>query len=334
MLSSRNINTSFTSAAKSQLDNYRQALHVIDQRRKGLITSLKTPWKKFNDEGISGIDWGSFVVFGARSGVGKTLAKDQLIRECFRLNQNTDIEVVEFQFEMPGDKHALRQLTGTTKIPYEVLNSKDEPLKEELYNKLEELVEVKLANYKMPLVIDHPLTVDQMREEINYYSGNRFKDKKVIYTLDHTLLVRRKQKQTERELLIDLSLMVTELKNKYADRIMFIFLSQLNRNILDPARSENGKTGNYINDSDIAGSDSIMQAADMVIGMNRPGKFSITIYGPGKHRIDNINTVVWHVIKNRYAEPGNMLWFELDGTAMSLKEINEPDSRNNSELSF
>ena len=329
MLSTKNINSGFETQALNQIENYKRALRVVKGRKDGIITSLTTPWKKFNDEGINGIDWGSFVVFGARSGVGKTMAKDQLVREAYRLNQNTDIEIVEFQFEMPGDKHALRQLVGTTGIDYNILNSKDQPLNDETYRKLEELVNEKLANRKMPLVIDVPLGVQQMKEEMDYYSRVVFKDKKVIYTLDHSLLVRRKPKQNERDMLIELSLMITEMKNKYADRFIFILLSQLNRNILDPSRNENGKIGNYINDSDIAGSDSIMQAADIVVGMNRPGKFNITTYGVAKHLITSQNTVVWHMIKTRYSEPGNMLWFEIDGSTMSLVEVEEPDVKPN-----
>lgn len=331
MLSSKNLDNGFESRAKNQIENYRHALRVIKQRKEGLITSLQTPWAKFNSEGLGGIDWGSMVVFAARSSVGKTLAKDQIIREAYQLNQKIarDLEIIEFQFEMPGDKHALRQLVGTTKLDYNLINSNPNPLDDTTYQKLEDLIENQLAKRKMPMVIDTPLTVNEMKREIDYYSGTVYPDKKIIYTLDHTLLVRKSGRQTERDLLIELSLMITEMKNKYNNNILFIILSQLNRNILDPSRNENGKTGNYINDSDIAGSDSIMQHADVVVGMNRPAKFNITVYGPGKHMIPDHNIVVWHMIKTRYSEPGNMLWFKLDGKLMKLIEIQEPEKRKN-----
>ena len=72
-----------------------------------------------------------------------------------------------------------------------------------------------------------------------------------------------------------------------------------------------------------------MQHADVVVGMNRPAKFNITVYGPGKHMIPDHNIVVWHMIKTRYSEPGNMLWFKLDGKLMKLIEIQEPEKRKN-----
>lgn len=53
---------------------------------------------------------------------------------------------------------------------------------------------------------------------------------------------------------------------------MFIVLSQLNRNVDNPERNEDGKYSNYILESDIFGGDALLQHADTVIGINRPAK--------------------------------------------------------------
>ena len=54
---------------------------------------------------------------------------------------------------------------------------------------------------------------------------------------------------------------------------MFICLSQLNRNIDNPERAIDGKYGNYILESDIFGSDAMLQHADTLIGLNNPVLF-------------------------------------------------------------
>ncbi len=42
---------------KNQKAGYLEALEYIKGRREGVITSLKTPWLKFNDATTDGIEW-------------------------------------------------------------------------------------------------------------------------------------------------------------------------------------------------------------------------------------------------------------------------------------
>ena len=51
----------------------------VDDRRKGNIKSLLTPWPGLNKAGVNGIEWGSLITIGARPGAGKTLIVSQIL---------------------------------------------------------------------------------------------------------------------------------------------------------------------------------------------------------------------------------------------------------------
>ena len=109
-----------------------------------------------------------------------------------------------------------------------------------------------------------------MREQIDMYM-DKHKGKRTIITLDHTILVKRAPYQNNRlDMLFELGEFFTQCKRDYP--CLFIALSQLNRNIDNPDRAINGKYGNYVLESDIFGSDAMLQHADTLIRINRPAK--------------------------------------------------------------
>ncbi len=111
------------------------------------------------------------------------------------------------------------------------------------------------------------------------------------------------------------------MKKEYP--IAFIILSQLNRGIDKPERNEDGKYGNYILESDIFGSDALLQHADLVVGLNRPGKQKIRFYGPDRYIIENDKVLVMHFLKCRNGDV-RMSFFNAAFEKMSIEEINTP----------
>ena len=71
---------------KSQKEGLKESLDYLKGRKEGVITSIKTPWSKFNDATTDGLEWNTLTVIAGRPGSGKTLIKDQIIREAFVLN--------------------------------------------------------------------------------------------------------------------------------------------------------------------------------------------------------------------------------------------------------
>jgi len=275
---------------RTQRESFIESLSYLQGRQSGKITSLKTPWSKFNDATTDGLEWHSTTVIGARPGTGKTLIKDLIITAAFKLNPMMNFRVLEFQFEMLGKNSAIREYSQYIERSYKYLCSADGKLTDEDFEKCKAYAKAKL---QYPIdIIEDACTVPEFREAIEDYMlshSSMDKDGKRIYkntivTLDHSLLLDNAPYGDDMSMLKALGKTVTALKRKYP--IAFIILSQLNRNIDNPDRNEDGKYGNFILSSDIFGSDALLQHADTLIGLNLPGKQRLNYYGVERYIIN------------------------------------------------
>jgi len=308
---------------ESQNRDFNEALKYMKRRQEGTEKSIYTPWPKFNDAGTDGLEWNTLTILGGRPGSGKTLIKDQIIRESFELNPHDDYRVLEFNFEMVGKTSAIREFSSLTGKTYKELCSAGSVLSTSTLNQCYEY-----AKQRVTLPIDKintPMTISQMRDQIDMYMEFH-KGKKTIITLDHTLLVKKapNQNNSAQAMLFDLGEFFTQTKREYP--CMFIVLSQLNRNIDNPDRAVNGKYGNYILESDIFGSDAMLQHADMLIGINRPAKQKIRYYGPDRYIIKDDKTLVFHFLKARNGDV-RMSFFKAEFEKMRISEMNAPPTQ-------
>jgi replicative DNA helicase len=289
---------------KDQKQGFVDSLVYLKGRMDGHIRSLKTPWEKFNDATTDGLEWHSMTVIGGRPGSGKTLIKDQIVRESFKLNPDEKFRVLEFQFEMLARTSAIREFSSVLGKSYKYLCSADGKLSNE---DLTVCYEHAKERVKIPIdIVEEPLTVNELRETITAYMNHHaVKNEdgtvdftKTVVTLDHSLLLKKAPFEKDKfDTLYNLGEMITELKRRYP--IAFIVLTQLNRGIDNPERNEDGKYGNYILESDIFGSDALLQHADTLIGINRPAKQKIRFYGPYNYIIENDRVLVLHFLKCR-----------------------------------
>ena len=298
---------------------FSEALKYMNARQKGEEKSIYTPWPKFNDAATDGLEWNTLTVIGGRPGSGKTLIKDQIIRESFALNPHDKFRVLEFQFEMVGRTSAIREFSSMTGKTYKELCSAGSILQPEVLNKCLLYAKERVKN---PVdIISTPLTVNQMREQIDMYM-DLHKGEKTIITLDHTMLVKRAPYQNNTlDMMFELGEFFTQCKRDYP--CLFIALSQLNRNIDSPERAIDGKYGNYILESDIFGSDAMLQHADMLIGINRPAKQKIRYYGPDRYIIEDDKTLVLHFLKARNGD-ARMSFFKAKFEQMKIEEMLTP----------
>jgi hypothetical protein len=332
--------TSKPKAWKSQRDGFRESLSYMQGRMKGEITSIKTPWAKWNDASTDGIEWHTVTVIGGRPGSGKTLIKDQIIREAFKLNPGNDFRVLEFQFEMLARASAIREYSSHLGRTYKYLCSADGKLTEQ---ELVACYEYAKERVKFPIdIVEEPCTVHDFIEIIKSYMeehatmeppkevdttssvpNNLVKVyKKTIISLDHTILLRKASYEKDKmDTLYALGEALTSLKRIYP--IAFIILSQLNRNIDNPERAENGKYGNYVLESDFFGADAMLQHADMLVGLNRPGKHKINFYGPDRYIIEDDKVLVIHFIKCRNGDT-RMSFFKAEFEKMRISEMATP----------
>jgi len=107
--------------------------------------------------------------------------------------------------------------------------------------------------------------------------------------------------------------------------IAFIVLSQLNRNIDDPKRTMDGEYGNYVLDSDIYGSDALLQHADVVVGINKPSLRKIRQYGPERFIIDDPDLLPFHFLKSRNGTT-RLSFFRFDRNTIRIEQAPTPGS--------
>jgi replicative DNA helicase len=316
---------------------YIDALAEIDGYRKGILSSCKTPWPKVNDAGLDGLEWNSMVVIGGRPGAGKTLIKKQIIRNVFTLNPGQNIRCLEFQFEMMSKVDAKREFTSVVNKSYKELHAKGADGVSDI--EFEKLKVHAREQIKFPVdIIEQSKTVNQIVEIVKDYmethsvmenyldnETDTVKQKKVykktVITLDHSILVKREQKESFLDMLYSLGEALTGLKREYP--ILFIILSQLGRQVENPDRAEEGQYANYILESDLFGGDALFQHADMVIGVNRPAKRFIKFFGPEKYIIDDDTVLVFHFLKVRNGDP-RMSFFRAKFKTMEVEEMPTP----------
>lgn len=307
---------------KTQKEGLQESLQYLKDRKDGKITSIKTPWSKFNDATTDGLEWNTLTVIGGRPGTGKTLIKDQIIRESFILNPKEKFNVLEFQLEMLARTSMIREYSSVLGKTYKHLCSADGKLSEEDLLRCYEYAKKKVG---LPIdIVEEAVDVDGFQSTIEEYMEEKKVDGqyvKTIITLDHSILLKKKPGQQRMDALADLGEVLTYLKRRYP--IMFIILSQLNRNIDAPERNEQGKYGNYILESDIFGGDALLQHADTVIGINRPAKQKIQYYGPDRYIIKDETTLVMHFLKCRNGDT-RMSFFNAEFYKMKISEAETP----------
>jgi len=309
----------------SERDALRKALLKMKARRSGELKSLKSSWPKFNDAFCDGLEWRTITVVGARPGTGKTLFMEQLISDIIEENKDHKFRVLKFQFEMLDETNGIRKLSLNTASDYNTLMSKGEPVDKDLYLRCVQYYEETEKTDVIDVVYD-PCTVDEMCATIHYemdkYKNDDGTYNNMLVAIDHSALFKNGKGQKDKfEMLGALGEALTMMKKRYP--VAFVVLSQLNRNIDDPKRAIDGDYGNYVLDSDIYGSDALLQHADVVLGINKPSIRKIRQYGPDRYIIADEDILVFHFLKSRNGTT-RISFFKLDRGVMRIIEIPTP----------
>ena len=310
----------------SERSSLEKGSRKMKARREGKLPSLISIWPKFNDAFCDGLEWKTITVVGARPGTGKTLFMDQLVSDIVKLNANQVFRVLKFQMEMVDETSAIRKFGLITGADYGTLMSKDGRLIDrDMFQKCVDYYNESSKNDIVNVIYD-ACTVKEMCASIHYeFERHKNKDgtyKNLLVTIDHSALFTLDKYQKDKFVMLGvLGEALTMMKKKYP--VAFVVLSQLNRNIDDPKRQIEGTYGNYILDSDIYGSDALLQHADVVMGINKPSIRKIRKYGPEKFIIEDPDTLVFHFLKSRNGTVRTS-FFKLDRTTMRIEEMTTP----------
>ena len=150
---------------------YEEALVYMEKRAEGKIHSFKTPWDKINSAGILGFEYNSIIIIAARPGGGKTLMKDQIIREGFKINRQKNIDS-----EIESEGVRVDQ------------------------NLIDKCRQYAASASKYPIdIVDKPGPVEYLRATIiaymEYHFAKNSKYPKTVVTLDHSVLVKKAKNQ-------------------------------------------------------------------------------------------------------------------------------------------
>jgi len=296
-----------------------EILNYIDNRRKGIVRSLRTKWKKFNRQCMGGIEPNTIYTIAGVSGSGKSSFANSMETDLFDLNSREDFIVLSFSLEMLSSKQVGRKLSykvqKTTTDLYSGHFDAAKKVTDEDFKTLSEHAEA-IKQYPI-YYVDRPGTVDQIRNTIRDFSRQPFaKGKWIVIFFDHTLLTRGKSGESERITLFELQKMFMEVK-KYG-RTSIIQLSQMNREIEDKERLATPSL-HYPMRRDIFGGDSVFQAADYVIVLHRPELLGIRAYGQSNLPVKDL--IYMHFLKVREGEP-KILVFKNNLKYNSIEELN------------
>lgn len=273
----------------------------IHDRKTGITKSLKTSFEKFNYVCLGGFEPNCVYTIAGISGSGKSSFLNRLETDLVDLNPNENIAVLNFNLEMLSSRQIGRKLSRALKITTSELYSGRDYLTNYDYKRVTNEVE-NIKHYPI-YYVDKPGNVDEIRNTVMDFMENEGKGKWVIITLDHTLLVKKKQGEDERRTLSELQDLFVELK-KYGKNTI-IQLSQMNRNIESVERIKNISM-HYPMRTDIFGGDSIFQASDVVMVIHRPELIlKEGAYGLGNLPIGGL--IYLHFLKVREGELGIVL---------------------------
>jgi hypothetical protein len=314
--------------------SYTRTINYLKGRLDGTIKSLVTPWKSLNAACLDGLEWGTTLLLAARPGIGKSILQDQLVNESFDLNPAQNFRVLKWELEMLDITTNIRELSAHLGKSYQYLCSAGhkelegemsvEDLKKCIDYFAQKAKKKDDGEREFPIdVISTPPTVEEFEQQCELYAAS-YPDTNILVTVDHIRLIRKDGYKDENKMLYDLGEAIIRMKRNSSrpNKITFVLLTHLNRNVDKDNRSEPGTYGNYMVESDIFGSDSMAQACDVITAWDRPAKRQITQYGPKRYIVQE-RMLVSQNLKVRNGDTG-MTFYEALYEEMRIVEIPEP----------
>jgi len=303
-----------------------EILKYIDDRRHGVSKSLRTKWRKFNNQCMGGIEPNTIYTIAGISGSGKSSFVNSLETDLFDLNKKEDFVVLSFSFEMLSARQVGRKLSykmrKTTSELYGGNLDIYKKLSDDDYQRAKDHTD-RISKYPI-YYVDKPGTVEEIGNTIDIFQEKMLgTNKSLIVILDHTLLTKGGQGSRERETLYELQ--KTFIEKKKVGKTTIIQVSQMNRNVEGNERILNPAM-HYPMRSDLFGSDALFQASDYVLVLHRPETLGIEKYGPSKEPVKN--RIYMHFLKVREGEPkilkflNNLQYNSIDEIDDTLKIVN------------
>lgn len=305
-------------------DSATEILNYIDKRRRKLINPLVTRWPKFNKLIGGGFEWGTVISIAGISGSGKSSFINTLETDLIDLNPKEDLVILAFSFEMISAKQVGRKLSYKLKKTTSELYSGESLISDIEYDYIESTTD-DIKEYPI-YYVDDPGTVEDIESTISFFQETIAKNKWLIVTIDHTLLVNG----AEGERAIIANLQKTLIRRKKIGKTTIIQLSQMNRNIESTDRINNPLL-HYPQRGDLSSSDSVFQGSDIVIVIHRPEILGLMSYGVKNMSVKD--AIYLHFLKNREGSI-KILRFINDLKYNNIKEPEDDDPQGQQQIDF
>lgn len=252
----------------------------VDDRRNGRIKSLTTKYPKLNKALMGGIELDTITCVSALSGAGKSTLSKTIRDSIHFLNKDVAHKQYVFNFEMIAHQQIGRSMVTETKMPLRKLYSVDEPLSDEQFKELEKYYE-ELSKRDIDF-IETPHNPKVIADSIVYYWEKECKAKglTLVYEIDHALLCKGLEGQSEKERVDMLMYLLVDVKKYISSQgghSVGIVLSQMNRDIRKIERITKKELHRPLT-SDLFGASSIEQCSDYIVFVHMPAKLSISSY--------------------------------------------------------
>ena len=286
-----------------------QSIVIVKNAMNGERDVYPTKWARLNRNLLGGLQKGKMYVIAGRPGVGKSAFSNQLVFDVLDQNQDKNIIVLYWSFEMPGHQQIMRSASKEVNKEILELLSVEARLKDEDFKNYANRVD---RFRKYPIYFNSiPRTMDYIKQTNEHVFLNNPKAT-VMNIFDHSRLIKGSNEHTELQKLNEISKGCMWMQAKMD--VINILLSQLNRNIEQEHRA---KAQYQPLLTDLFGGDSIGQDAHVVMILNRPND----IYGITKTYCDEdpIGLLACHVEKNRDGLLG-MIPYEADMSTFTINE--------------
>lgn len=295
----------------SSVEVVAQSKEYTRKRMTGEIGSLKTKFGRLNKALLGGLEHNTITTISALSGAGKST-----ISKCFRdsfVTENPKVKFKQyvFNFEMSSHSQIARSVVSASQMSLNKLYSVDEPLTPQQFKNLDKYYD-ELATRDIDF-IDVPSTPESIVRSLVHYWETECKADNItmIYELDHTLLVKGVQGQSERSKIDSLMYLLVEAKKYIASQggnSIGLVLCQMNREIRKTERVQNADMHRPGTEC-LFGASSIEQCSDYIIISHIPAKLGIESYTtdglPTKMMIDGevLQIPYFELVKNRSGAP-------------------------------
>lgn len=291
-----------------------EAFKEIQDAAAGLRLVFPTGFKKLDRQLLGGFTPGKLYILGGRPGAGKSFVSNEILFRVLNAAKKDKKKVIclYWSFEMPARQQIIRMITKEIQMTSAQLLSIDQVLPSDLINKAVKLTE---RYNNLPVffkqvsttIYDAFTTVSDIYKQYPYHT--------IINLWDHSrLFIPDDDSDGELQRLVALTQGLVRMQQK--TQCINILLSQLNRNIEQPTRKASGYQPML---SDLFGSDSLGQEAEVVMLINRPHDlYNITHKYCGQ---DPIGLLALHIEKNRNGMMG-MISFDCSIQTFTLQERN------------